>query len=449
MLLRAAVPDELIYSECAMSSEVESRRASKRDRRGYSATPSVNPIIIQSLRRRVDRVARRMAIEMARTIPLAEGFGGGSAFGSEVLAACREGVGTMLSLWAESRPPSHAELQQLSRMGGRLASTGVPLDAILRAYRVAALVIWQHVIDAVRIHPEIEAQSVLTAVGPLFDYLDAISVAVSTSYLETRERARREQDRQYDQFFSDVLGGTADLEMVAKAAEGGTVLEFPYRLVVVAADDASAETTIATAWMVVGAHVALYQSSVVALVPAQARIGTLQRLLQVALGADRAPWQMALGPTVATLGDVPAAVRAARDALTVGQILMPDQELYDTARLHPYLAWLHDLEGLREFVEGALGPLLERERTRSLPLRQTLEAVLSHEGLSAAARSLGVHRHTLLYRMERIEDLIGSWNDAEDRLRLELALRGSRLLDALAPLELIKPTARLTAEGRH
>jgi hypothetical protein len=355
----------------------------------------------------------------------------------------------MLSLWAESRPPSHAELQQLSRMGGRLASTGVPLDAILRAYRVAALVIWQHVIDAVRIHPEIEAQSVLTAVGPLFDYLDAISVAVSTSYLETRERARREQDRQYDQFFSDVLGGTADLEMVAKAAEGGTVLEFPYRLVVVGADDASAETTIATAWMVVGAHVALYQSSVVALVPAQARIGTLQRLLQVALGADRAPWQMALGPTVATLGDVPAAVRAARDALTVGQILMPDQELYDTARLHPYLAWLHDLEGLREFVEGALGPLLERERTRSLPLRQTLEAVLSHEGLSAAARSLGVHRHTLLYRMERIEDLIGSWNDAEDRLRLELALRGSRLLDALAPLELIKPTARLTAEGRH
>ena len=47
-------------------------------------------------------------------------------------------------------------------------------------------------------HPEIEAQSVLNAVAPLFDYLDAISVAVSNSYLETRERLRREQDhRQY------------------------------------------------------------------------------------------------------------------------------------------------------------------------------------------------------------------------------------------------------------
>lgn len=433
-----------------MSSEIESRRAGKRDRRGYSDTPSVSPIIIQSLGRRVDRVARRMAIEMARTIPLAEGFGGGSAFGSEVLAACREGVGTMLSLWAESRPPSQAELQQLSRMGGRLGSTGVPLDAILRAYRVAALVIWQHVIDAVRIHPEIEAQSVLTAVGPLFDYLDAISVAVSTSYLETRERLRREQDRQFDQFFSDVLGGTADEEMVARAAEAGTVLEFPYRLVVVGADDATAEATIATAWMVVGAHVALYQSAVVALVPGQARIGTLQRLLQVAVGSDRAPWQMAVGPLVLNISEVPAAVRAARDALTVGQILMPDQQVHDTGRLHPYLAWVHDLDGLRDFVEGTLGPILERERSRSLPLRETLEAVLSHDGLSAAARALGVHRHTLLYRIERIEELVGNWNDAEDRIRLELALRGSRLLDALEPAEKHqKAVPRLVANSRR
>jgi hypothetical protein len=432
-----------------MARDPQNQRTVRRDRRGYSDTPSVSPIIIQSLRTRVDRVARRMAIEMARTIPLAEGVGGGSAFGSEVLAACREGVGTMLSLWAESRPPSQAELQQLSRMGGRLASTGVPLDAILRAYRVAALVIWQHVIDAVRIHPEIEPESVLTAVGPLFDYLDAISVAVSTSYLETRERVRREQDRQYDQFFSDVLGGTADAEMVARAAEGGTVLEFPYRLVVVGADDTAAEATIATAWMVLGAHVALYQSSVVALVADHVRIGTLQRLLQVALGAERAPWQMAHGPIAAELAEVPAAVRAARDALTVGQILLPGETLYDAARLHPYLAWLHDLAGLRDFVEATLGPLLERERARSQPLRQTLEAVLSHEGPSAAARSLGVHRHTLLYRMEKIEDLVGSWDQAEDRLRLELAIRGSRILDALLPQPASAPPAQAAAGSRR
>jgi hypothetical protein len=51
--------------------------------------------------------------------------------------------------------------------------------------------------------------------------------------------------------------------------------------------------------------------------------------------------------------------------------------------------------------------------------------------------------------MERIEELVGNWNDAEDRLRLELALRGSRILDGLAPVELAKPAARLGAEGRR
>jgi hypothetical protein len=394
--------------------------------------PSVSPIIIESLRTRMDRVSRRMAIEMARTIPMAEGVDGGSAFGSEVLAACREGVGTLLSLWAESRAPSHVELQQLSRMGGRLASTGVPLDAILRAYRVAALVIWQHVIDVVRNHPEIDAQSVLTGVGPLFDYLDSISVAVSTSYLETRERTRREQDRQYDQFFADVLQGTADPEMVARAAAGGTVLEFPYQVVVSAADDTSAEATIATAWMVVGAHVALYQSTVVALVPAQVKITTLQRLLRVAVGRDVVPWDIACGPIAGDLAGVPAAVRAAKDALVVGQVLMPDQHLYHSNQLHPYLGWLHDLTGLSDFVTGTLGPLLAREQVRRTPLRETLEAVLTRGGLSEAARALGIHRHTLLYRMERIEKLIGPWERADDRLRLELALRGYRLLEAVA-----------------
>jgi purine catabolism regulator len=128
---------------------------------------------------------------------------------------------------------------------------------------------------------------------------------------------------------------------------------------------------------------------------------------------------------------------------------LPDQPLFDATKLHPYLAWIHDLPGLKEFVEAALGPLLERERSRSLPLRQTLETVLSHDGLSAAARSLGVHRHTLLYRVERIQDLVGTWDDPEDRLRLELALRGSRLLDALSPAEAAKPVARLTADGRR
>jgi len=421
--------------------------------RRHADMPSVSPIIIDSLQRRVDRVARLMAIGMGRAIPVGDTMpeAGGSAFGSEVLAACRDGLRTLLALWAEERPPSAIELRQLARIGGRLATTGMPLDSILRAYRVAALVIWQHVVEMVRVHPEVEPQSVLTAVGPLFDYLDAISVAVSTSYLETRERIRREQDRHHDRIFAEVLAGGGGPELMAQALAAGIALEFPYRVLAIEAADAGAEAAIATAWRTQRVHLVLEQGAVVALAPAATRPETLVRLLGTAgpelpARAGPAAWRIAIGGVAATLDAVAPAARAAREALTVGRILMPNERVHRAAELHLYRVWLHDLPGLREFVDATIGPLLERQRSRRLPLRETLEALLAHDGPSAAARALRIHRHTLLYRMERIQDCIGTWEAAEQRLRLTLALQGARLLEALQtpapPGRLAAPPAR-------
>jgi hypothetical protein len=50
--------------------------------------------------------------------------------------------------------------------------------------------------------------------------------------------------------------------------------------------------------------------------------------------------------------------------------------------------------------------------------------------------------------MERLEDLVGKWDLAEDRLRLELALRGWRLLDTLQPEDASTPEFRLGSGGR-
>jgi len=407
--------------------------------RRHADMPSVSPIIIDSLRRRVDRVARLMTIGMGRAIPLGDTVpdGGGSAFGSEVLAACRDGLRTLLALWAEERSPSATELRQLARMGGRLATTGMPLDAILRAYRVAAVVIWQHVVETVRVHPEVAPQSVLTAVGPLFDYLDAISVAVSTSYLETRERIRREQDRHHDRVFAAILAGGSGPELMAQALAAGIALDFPYRVLAIEAGDTDVEATIATAWRTQRVHLVREQGAVVALVPAATKPETLIRLLgssgpELSARPGAASWRVAIGGVAASLDAVAPAAGAARDALTVGGILRPGERVHRAAELHLYRVWLRDLPGLQEFVDATVGPLLERQRTRRLPLRETLAALLAHEGPSAAARSLGIHRHTLLYRMERIQALVGTWDEPDQHLRLTLGLQGATLLEALA-----------------
>ena len=77
-----------------------------------------------------------------------------------------------------------------------------------------------------------------------------------------------------------------------------------------------------------------------------------------------------------------------------------------------------------------LGPI-ERSRTgHGDELLRSLEAYLEHNGSwEAAARALFCHRHTLRYRMSRVEELTGRRLDrVENRIEFWLALRGRELL---------------------
>ena len=63
-------------------------------------------------------------------------------------------------------------------------------------------------------------------------------------------------------------------------------------------------------------------------------------------------------------------------------------------------------------------------------LMRSLEAFLEHHGnWEAAARALFCHRHTLRYRMSRVEELTGRRMDrVENRIEFWLALRGRELV---------------------
>lgn len=81
------------------------------------------------------------------------------------------------------------------------------------------------------------------------------------------------------------------------------------------------------------------------------------------------------------------------------------------------LVGLVDEEAARGFADSLLGPLESRERG---DLVASVRAWLAHHGQwDAAANTLGVHRHTLRYRMKRVEDLLGRPLDDPD-LRAEL-----------------------------
>lgn len=124
-----------------------------------------------------------------------------------------------------------------------------------------------------------------------------------------------------------------------------------------------------------------------------------------------------------------AGLRHAAEAATAAQGL-GERPWYDARSLDiDLLLWrLRDHPDLASFVDRAIGPLREHDRTSRPPLLPTLEAYLAHAGRKAeAARELHLNRQTLYNRLARIGELLGTdLDDPQSVLALSLALRARR-----------------------
>ncbi|GBQ01974.1 transcriptional regulator [Streptomyces spongiicola] len=124
-----------------------------------------------------------------------------------------------------------------------------------------------------------------------------------------------------------------------------------------------------------------------------------------------------------------AGLRHAAETAAAAQGL-PDRPWYDARRLDiDLLLWrLRDHPDLAAFVDRAVGPLLEHDRTSRPPLLPTLATFLAHAGRKAeTARELHLNRQTLYNRLARISDLLGTdLDDPQTVLALSLALRARR-----------------------
>ncbi|WP_328641179.1 PucR family transcriptional regulator [Streptomyces canus] len=121
-----------------------------------------------------------------------------------------------------------------------------------------------------------------------------------------------------------------------------------------------------------------------------------------------------------------AAYKQAEQALSVarrrGRVYVEHEQLASGSVL-PLLAD----DAVRAFADGLLRPLYEHDATGRGDLVASLRAWLSRHGQwDAAAADLGVHRHTLRYRMRRVEEILGrSLDDPDVRMELWLALKAT------------------------
>jgi purine catabolism regulator len=91
---------------------------------------------------------------------------------------------------------------------------------------------------------------------------------------------------------------------------------------------------------------------------------------------------------------------------------------------------LQDDDALRLFCDSVLGPLENGGGEYGDELLRSLEVFIEQNGQwERAARELYCHRHTLRYRIRRIEELTGrDLTGARDRIEFWLALRGRELV---------------------
>lgn len=105
---------------------------------------------------------------------------------------------------------------------------------------------------------------------------------------------------------------------------------------------------------------------------------------------------------------------------------------YDDLALFRLLSPLGSGPTLANFAETELGPLIEHDARQNSELLQTLDAFLRANGNKiATARLLQLQRRSVYYRLDRIEQLLGtSLDDPELRVRLYIALRAREMLQA-------------------
>jgi hypothetical protein len=395
---------------------------------GLDAPATLPPAITAKLLADVDLIAKRMTRRLADEIPLGSDFRS-IGYLRMVMAACRDALRILLRLLHDGRGPRASELNRLGDAGSRQAELGVPLEVLLSAYRLAAKVVWREVIAETMGIAELPPATLIGVTEQILEYLDRISGAVGQSYLETRERLMRQRDRERDRTLQRLLAGDDSPELRRLAASLDIDLHPPYRVVAcVMLDDADADRVLAPITrsphdgLVIpdepGIWIGLIGPDVDPLVlwPGLARDG------------PRGTLRIGVGPVAETLADVAPAARRARQALSIGERLAPGQAVHYHTEVAIFGALTADRGELAAYVEQVLGPVLDGQGGRT-DLLATLDALVTSRSLTEAARRLGLHRHTLVYRIQRLRDVLGGdVDDPSERHRLWLALQALRLL---------------------
>jgi PucR family transcriptional regulator, purine catabolism regulatory protein len=263
------------------------------------------------------------------------------------------------------------------------------------------------------------------------------AVAVAIEMLRRRAVAEAEARARGD-FLWELADGAsaAEADLATKAVLLGYEVARPYRVMLVedetAGQDALDEIArqLRRQGALAGVQASRRGERVLVLVPADAPPELAPATLAAHLASGACSWAIAEGDFLLT--DVADGVASAERAMRVGRALHGSGAVVDAESLGPFLmldAIAHD-EAAQRTAAAVLEPLEAYDAEKSRGLVETLETFLRENGnTTQAAKTLFLNRHSLMYRLRKIEALTGrSLDRHDDRFIFELSLRLRRML---------------------
>jgi hypothetical protein len=350
----------------------------------------------------VDELARRMVAVFQSAIPayarLPE-----SLLRGEIEEMARRNIGLFLRSMADDRPPSERELEPFCVSARERAAEGLPIEDLLRAYRLGGRLTWEALITAAT---EEEQATLIPGVTRVLAYIDAVSDAVTDAYLDERRHVVSDEERRVHELFAGLqVPGPLDPDTIELARR----LAFPVMdRYVPFAIGAEGSGQVAASLRVDG-MIAVPEGDRVTGLMAAAN-GVLPSGSTRAIGPPTPRTELA-----AVLDDLRLLVDVGRATGQSGDLKAADFVPELMLARSPHLGALIE--------EAVFAPLKE-------DLAHTLD-VFYDAGADrrAAASALHVHPNTLDYRLRRIEEATGlKFSDPGNLVLMALAVRHRRLV---------------------
>lgn len=327
---------------------------------------------------------------------------------ADMTAVSLAGLRCWFDFLERDRPIDEVLLRPVLEAIRRRAVQGVGMDAMMRAYRIAARVVWQATLE-LPVDQEL--------VGPLstrmLEFTDRLTTAAERAYANEALRAAYEPELTRSALFEAILSENGH-EQYHHAAKLVTphcvvVVEVPHDAPGISLDDLGAA-------LVREARASYWTTrlhSVVAACPvdnAGGRDALVLRLLRFT--NERRPYAVAVGAVAEGAEETRNSYFDALEALRAGRRLSGGAagaigRVHDWQELAPLAAIVADPDRARRFAQGCLRPLGQLiERTWVLP---TLSAYLRCQGkLKEVAADLAVHPNTVRYRLNELRAFLDS-----------------------------------------